>query len=197
MHNSIDHKSLDAALRRCGAGWNAAQAHGLLCGLLAVLGTDGAVRWLERVLAQADADDALRTECAGMLESLFQVTWRQLAERQSEFELLLPGDAADTEVRAAAIGGWAEGFLHGLVSEKTSAELKQRLSEEPMSTLIRDLLEISRASVGEDDDEETNEQAYAELVEYVRVAAQLAYEELADLRTARNEVAAAVSDILH
>jgi len=42
------------------------------------------------------------------------------------------------------------------------------------------MLEITRAEVDEETDDESNEAAYAELVEYLRVAAQLAYEELSD-----------------
>ena len=49
------------------------------------------------------------------------------------------------------------------------------------------MLQITRASVDAESDAETNEAAYAEIVEYMRVAAQLAYEELADLRHAEDE----------
>lgn len=194
---STDHSEIEAALRRCASDWNAAQAHGLLCGLIVTLGTDGGVRWLDRILPDADPNDALAAECRELLESLFQLTWQQLAERQSEFTLLLPADSEDAARRAAAMGHWCEGFLHGLVSEKAPGELRKRLAEEPLSDLIKDLLEISRATVGEEDDDETTEGAYAELTEYIRVAVQLAFEELADLRTARNPVASAVSDVLH
>jgi len=48
-----------------------------------------------------------------------------------------------------------------------------------------------------DDDEETNESAYVELVEYVRVGVQLAYEELAPLRTPLGSVDAAPPDAVH
>jgi uncharacterized protein YgfB (UPF0149 family) len=46
------------------------------------------------------------------------------------------------------------------------------------------MLQITRATVDEDSDNEANETAYAELVEYLRVAVQLIYEELADFRSA-------------
>ena len=42
--------------------------------------------------------------------------------------------------------------------------------------------EISRASGDEADADESNEQAYAELVEFIRVAAQVVFEELLPLR---------------
>lgn len=178
---TIDHNELDAALKRCGSIWNAGQTHGLLCSRLALSGADGAVRWLEQVLADTDPGNALRAECQAMLESLYEITWQQLAERQSEFTLLLPNDDASAAVRAAAMAQWCAGFLHGLVSESHGDALRQRLASEPLSDIIKDLIEISRATAGDDNDE-GNERAFTELVEYLRVAAQLAYEELAEFR---------------
>ena len=176
-----DHDELEAALRRCGSHWGSAQAHGLLCGRLAVHGAEGAGSWRDQVLESLDPADALRAECEIALDELFQETWRQLAERRSEFELLLPNEAEALAIRAQALADWCEGFLHGLVSQNHSEAIRKHLATEPLSDLIRDMLEITRATVG-DDDEETTESAYIELVEYIRVAAQLAYEQLEEVR---------------
>ncbi|MCH7853268.1 MAG: UPF0149 family protein [Proteobacteria bacterium] len=199
MDNPIDHNELDAALKRCDSDWNSAQAHGLLCGRLAVLGTDGAMMWIEQILGEQCSANSPEAECAQMLDDLFQLTWRQLAERQSEFEPLLPDDDEEMAVRAASIGFWCEGFLHGMVSGKHAEALKKQLAKEPLAGLIKDMLEITRASFDVDEDEESSESAYTELVEYVRVAVQLAYEELAEIRTAGGEsaVSQAVSDSVH
>ena len=198
MSQSVDHDELDAALRRCGSHWTSAQAHGLLCGRLAVRGGDAADGWLDQVLEALDPSDALRRECEGHLDALFQSTWQQLSVRQSEFELLLPEDSAPAALRTRALADWCEGFLHGLVSRTRSDAVRQRLAAEPLSDLIKDMLEITRATVG-DEDEETTETAYAELVEYLRVAVQVAYEELADLRSAplRAEAIGGSSQTLH
>jgi hypothetical protein len=80
------------------------------------------------------------------------------------------------------MGQWCEGFLHGLVSEAHGDELRERLASDPLSDIIKDLLEITRASVGEEADEQATDNAFSELVEYLRVAAQLTYEELAEFR---------------
>jgi uncharacterized protein YgfB (UPF0149 family) len=48
--------------------------------------------------------------------------------------------------------------------------------------IVRDLIEITRAGVDADQDEQANESAYAELVEFVRVGVQLLFEELAGAR---------------
>jgi len=148
------------------------------------------------VLSETDPNNALRAECESMLDALCANTWRQLVERQSEFELLLPDDQDSTSSRAAALGQWCEGFLHGLVSEKHSEELKKRLTADPLADIIKDMLQITRA-MAEDDEADEEENAYAELVEYLRVAAQLTYEELADFRSPEEEVLPDESSTLH
>ena len=95
------------------------------------------------------------------------------------------------------MGQWCEGFLHGLVSEKRSEDLKKRLSEDPLADIIRDMLHITRATAAEDEDAEEEEKAFAELVEYLRVAAQLTYEELGDIREPAEDVLPDESDTLH
>jgi uncharacterized protein len=183
MEQSINHDELDAALKRCGATWDAGQAHGLLCSRLAILGTDAAIGWLDQVFEGSNPDDALRRECESMLDALYAYTHRQLTDRQSEFEPLLPDDSDSTMARADAIARWCEGFLHGLVSGSPDERLKERLASDPLSDIIKDMLQITRATVDEDLDDETNESAYVELVEYLRVAVQLTYEELAEFRS--------------
>jgi hypothetical protein len=192
----VGHATLDDALKRCGASWNAAQAHGLLCGRLAVGGADGAQKWLAQVLAETDRSNALRGECETMLEQLCSTTWQKLVERQSEFQLLLPDDEDPAVERADAMAQWCEGFLHGLVSERHSQALKARLAEDPLADIIRDMLQITRATAGDEDDEDI-ENAYAELLEYLRVAAQFVYEELAEFRPAAEDDLPDASDTLH
>lgn len=182
MAYSIDHDTLDAALRRCGSSWEASQAHGLLCSRLAAEGLSAGADWLAQVLEGFDGDSVARRECEMLLDALLSESYRQLAERQSGFELLLPGDRTPVTDRASLLAQWCEGFLHGLVSGQRNDKVRDKLATEPLADIIRDLLQITRAEAGGDDDEETNEQAFHELVEYVRVGAQLAYEELAALR---------------
>lgn len=181
MQDAVKHDPLDDALCRCGATWDAPQAHGLLAGRLAISGAEAGFAWLTQVLDGTDANDALRGECESLLSALFETTCRQLAERQSQFDLLLPDEAESAAIRATGLAHWCEGFLHGLVSAEHADALKERLAAEPLADIIKDLLEITRAAA-DDEDSETDEQAYAELVEYVRVAVQLTYEELSEFR---------------
>lgn len=182
MSNLINHQELDAALHRCGSNWNASQAHGLICSRLAVQGPDVLDQWLGQVLENTDSMTALQMECAAQLRALHDDTYRQLSERGSEFQLLVPDESAGTAARTEAMALWCEGFLHGLVVRAEGDRLKKRLGSEPISDIIKDMLEITRAEADEDAESESNEVAYAELLEYLRVAAQLVYEELAEFR---------------
>ena len=187
MTAEIDHDVFNDVLKRCGANWDAAQSHGALSGRLAVTGASGMEDIFQAVLDGTDAANALRRECEDMLQSLFALTHKQLSERQSGFAPLLPDDDDSAERRTEALAHWSEGYLHGLVSVRHDDALKARLAAEPIADIIKDLLEITRAVVDEEDDAEDSEAAYAEIVEYLRVAAQLVYEELADLRPERTQ----------
>ncbi|HSN50989.1 MAG TPA: UPF0149 family protein [Woeseiaceae bacterium] len=197
MGSEVDYRNLNDALRRCGASWDAAQAHGLLSSRLAVAGADAGIGWLQQVLEGTSESDASRTECGDLLHTLFQGTLRQLSERLSEFEPLLPDDSDSASMRASALARWCEGFLHGLVSADHGEALKRRLAEDPIADIIRDMLQLTRAAADEESDDETNEAAYAEIVEYVRVAVQLAYEELAEFRGRSGDPQAEAGETLH
>ncbi len=197
MDEKVDHDALEDALRRCGASWDAAQTHGLLTGRLAVSGVAAGPDWLLQVLEGTDERNAQRRACQKMLDTLYQATYWELSERLSEFTLLLPDDETDAVSRTAAMARWSEGFLHGLVSAQHGDALRDRLAAEPLADIIRDILQITRAELDEETDSETNEAAYAELVEYLRVAAQLAYEELAVIRNANSESRTDSPDTMH
>lgn len=186
MDEKVEHDALEESLQRCGASWGASQAHGLLAGRLCVAGVAAGPDWLLQVLEGVEQNNALRGECQKMLDTLYQAAFWQLSERLSEFALLMPDDESAVDERTIALAHWCEGFLHGLVASKAPAALKTRLAADPLDGIIKDLLQITRAGSEEDADDEENEAALFELVEYVRVATQLCYEELADLRNAKD-----------
>ncbi len=187
MDEKIKYDTLEDSLKRCGSNWNAAQTHGLLTGRLAIAGVSAGPDWLLQVLESIDENNAMLGECRKHLDTLYQATFWQLSERLSEFEPLLPDDSDDVGFRTEALAHWSEGFLHGLVSAKHGDALKERLAAEPLSDIIKDMLQITRAGLDGEGDQEENEAGYVDLVEYLRVAAQLCYEELADIRKRKSE----------
>ena len=74
-----------------------------------------------------------------------------------------------------ALSAWCEGFLYGISTGK-ALNLKQCSPE--LKEILKDFTDFTRAGMDEDSDVELEEGAYAELVEYIRVGAQLVYMEL-------------------
>ena len=180
MNNFTNESELDEALENCDSGRNSIQAHGLLCGYIMTHGLKGHDMWLHRMFENSSNEKENKYKY--IFDDLFIKTCRQLEGRQSEFELFLPGDDRGLLTRAKAIGSWCDSYLHGLISSVTTEKLKKAINREPTSILIKDLLEMTKATIGEEDDYETNERSYAELVEYTRIAVQLIFEELDESR---------------
>lgn len=123
-----------------------------------------------------DEDDAA-PDAQGIadLKALREQTLSALTDLEAIFSPILPGDDAPLGVRARALGAWCEGFLYGLAG---LVKLNLRECSEEVRDVVKDFTEFTRAALDPEDDPEVEEGAYAELVEYVRVGAQLVYMEL-------------------
>jgi uncharacterized protein YgfB (UPF0149 family) len=156
---------------------DAAEAHGTLAGCLCGASSYRFEDWLREILPEGRAAPA----AAEMLRELYAATLDALEQPDMGFELLLPSDAQPIDARTAALAEWCQGFLYGLGSGHITdaGGLPGEVGE-----IVRDFGEITRAGVDASESEESNESAYAELVEFVRVGAQLLFEELAAARRA-------------
>jgi uncharacterized protein YgfB (UPF0149 family) len=154
---------------------DAAEAHGTLAGCLCGATGYRFEDWLREILPEGQAAPA----AAATLAELYRATAGALLQRDFEFELLLPEDAQPIDARTAALARWCQGFLYGLGAGaiRDASELPGEVGE-----IVRDFVEITRAGVDAEQGEESNESAYAELVEFVRVGVQLLFEELATAR---------------
>ncbi len=170
-----DYTRIQQLLSREHSMADAAEAHGTLAGCLCGASGYRFEDWLREILPEGRAERAARE----LLKDLFGATASALIQPDMEFELLLPADAESLALRTQALAEWCQGFLYGLGagSIPDASELPGEVGE-----LVRDFIEITRAEVDEGQDAEANENAYAELVEFVRVGVQLLFEELADAR---------------
>jgi uncharacterized protein YgfB (UPF0149 family) len=148
-----------AAARQAGLATDAAELHGALCGWIAgggALGPD----WPARIFA----DPALPA-AEGPLAALAEATAAQFGDRDFGFELLLPGADATLQERSGALFDWCRGFLGGF---GLAAGAEPPLSDEGREALA-DLARLAAAQAQDDGDEE-DEDALAEIEEFVRVA---------------------------
>ena len=129
------------------------------------------------------ADDQAATELQDVVQQLslvHRITIEQINDALTEFYLLLPEDNAPLVTRAEALGEWCQGFLYGLAAGGLKEDTKL---PENSQEIMRDMLEISRASADEDAEmDEADEIALMELVEYVRTGVLLINEELQPLQ---------------
>lgn len=162
MNHLPDVLAVQQESQQLGLAANAAELHGGLSGWLAG-GGENSERWPARILA----DDSLPTPAQnGPLEQLRQATSSQLEDRDFAFELLLTEDSAPPAARADALFEWCRSFLgsFGLASGK-----RPQLSEEGDEAL-RDLAKLAQASSADFDSTDEDEDALAEIEEFVRVA---------------------------
>jgi uncharacterized protein YgfB (UPF0149 family) len=89
------------------------------------------------------------------------------------FQLLLPSEERPLRERAIAVHGWTRGFLFGL----GLTGIDTTILSDPAREAFGDLLEITRMDLEDLDDDQTNEEALTEIVEFIRVAALLMLEE--------------------
>jgi uncharacterized protein len=187
MQASQSFNDLQRALTQAHALTDAAEAHGTLVGALCAARCS-LTDWLAEVLPEDCADDS----AAAGLRAVFESTAAALGEGALAFQPLLPTDDASIELRAAALGEWCTGFLYGLGAGAAVPEASVLSGD--AGEVLRDLTEITHVDVDPDDDLETSEAAYAELVEFVRVGVQLLYDHL---QPVREQPPAAPRELLH
>jgi len=142
-----------------------AELHGLLCGLLCAEGDLTRDRWL-LLAGEALADDAvLSASVQDLLAKLLDYGVAQLNDPDCAVTPLLPDDDAPLLQRVDALSAWCQGLLYGL----GMGHLEQRggLSGESREFLC-DVADIAQGGF-EAAAAETNETAYVEVVEYLRI----------------------------
>jgi yecA family protein len=188
MTNLPDISALDETLFKVDATMGAAESHGALCGMLCARGSTDLSEWMGHVLGEQEQGNVFLRDLANQLSELHQSTLGQMNDPYGGFQLLLPDDDDELDERTEALGDWCLGFVYGLAAGGISEE-----SELPEDTkeLLMDFIEISRAGndvadLDEDsDDGEEDEQAFVEVVEYVRTGVMLINEELQPLQTSQ------------
>lgn len=153
----------------------AAEAHGTLTGALCAANAYQLEDWLGEILPDGRTDPLTRESC----RVCFEATARALREANMAFQALLPDDGQPLDARTTALGQWCQGFLYGL-GTSSIADVTRLPGD--VGEVVRDLAEITRIGVDTRESVESNESAYAELVEFVRVGVQLLFEELAPYR---------------
>ncbi|MCK5663625.1 MAG: UPF0149 family protein [Thiotrichaceae bacterium] len=152
------YEPVNTSLQHVGALMDAAETHGILCGLLCSTPAFDNEIWFKHVLSEMAVNDGLASKCQQQLLLVKHYTQEQLNSPNCEFMPLLPSDEISLLERTQALGGWCEGFLFGLGMTGIPDEAKE---------FIDDLISISRIAPA--DMNERNEEQYMQLVEYIKI----------------------------
>ena len=162
------------ALSKTAVNLHPSQVHGLLCGLLCG-NPESEPAWEEVIADLKDSSKSKRT-----LQDLYEKSAKLLADFSFEFQLLLPSDSQSLRIRAEALTLWCQGFLTGL--KLTQVPIENRPKSE-VTESINDLVEIAKMNFEDVVASEEDEAAYIELVEYVRMAVVMIYQDLREGET--------------
>jgi len=179
MHPSVAFDDVARTLSSGASAVHPAEAHGCLCGALCLRPDYSRADWLDEILPQdgpAAAED-------GPIATLFHESAGALSRPDMEFEPMLPDDDAPLESRVEALAAWCQGFLYGFGTAGTAA---RAVLPGAVSEVLADLAQLSQGGVPDPNEPEVEEDAYIELVEYLRAAVQLVYEELDALRASQS-----------
>ena len=169
-----DYDQINDALQGAPCELDAAEFHGQLCGLLCTCDRLELADWLMVSLPESDPVN-LSPATRELFQVLLDYSQAAVGSEAFEFQPLLPDDTAGLAARLEALANWCQGFLFG-ISHAGVSDIQALPGELP--EVVEDFINISRAEDFELENEEEDEAAYMELVEYVRVGVQLFHEEL-------------------
>lgn len=184
MTAALEHQRVDRLFASAELKVDASEVHGIFSGLICAGHADGHVEWFDGLFSAKSSDDLLVKEARELMGQLYLESRRQLASKEIEFTLFLPGDERPLSERVQGLAQWAGGFLYGLgLSGLTEAQLANEVKE-----ALRDIAEISRLDYEHVENDEESEQAFAELEEFLRVATLLVQEEMSPRRGESDDV---------
>jgi len=179
----------ERVLRDARALLEPAEAHGTLAGALCSSRDYGLIEWLHEILPEDSPDkQALQSS---VLQTVYDSMVRTLTGDNADFAPMLPDDDAPLMARADALSDWCKGFLYGIGSGTVPDPSKVSTEADE---IIEDLKQITSVGVEADEQNEENEAAFAEVVEFVRVGVQLLFVEL---EPARGQEAAPGAGSIH
>jgi len=168
---TLTHAQLGEVLARLHVGVGASDLHGSLTGYICGSGSAGARGWLAALELQADpAAELPHAAFARLYEDC--AAW--FGDPELHFEPLLPETDTTLDARADALVEWCRGFLGGLGLAGIS---KRHGLSADAAEILNDLGTIA-GSRFEYDDAEEDENALAEVIEFIRVGVLLLHAEL-------------------
>jgi len=168
------YEQIEIALHDAQSPYRPEDCHGMLCAMLVVNNSLQCKRWVDEICTSEEVENHLAPQEQDAFSSLYDHTRQELNDALLNFSLLIPEDESSLGARVAALKKWCDGFLFGLAL----AGIKD-ISKLPGDSfeILQDISLILQAS-DDDEEDELNEMAYSDIVEYIRMGVLLINEEL-------------------
>ncbi|WP_027328207.1 UPF0149 family protein [Marinimicrobium agarilyticum] len=164
----LSYEQLSELLQPLGILINPSELQGLLCGKFCGGAHPDETDWLLEAVEELDFVQAPDETVRAALVQLYRDTRQQLAQQGFSLQPLLPSDDREITLRVTCLGQWCHGFLVGFGSAGHAGD--SDLSDEAREAL-EDFAAIAQVDLDEEESARAAENDYAELVEYVRMAA--------------------------
>ena len=175
-----DYEKVAQVLEKMDSGASAAEAHGVLCGMLLLDVEVDVSTWVTELVEELDLNNVLMKEQLPLLKTLYQASVQSLNDDLLRFRLLLPGDYVPCQSHAEAVKKWVEGFLYGIALRSFD---EKRLSADGLEVL-KDYAEITKLEIDDLGDDEDSQAQIDEIIEYIRITVLFLAEELVPKTTA-------------
>lgn len=183
MAQRLEHDELADIFLALGALQPPSELHGYATGYVAAGGvaiTEEA--WPHHCMELLDCEQPNSGQ-AQQLYSVYRQVQQQLAGKELDFLLLLPGEEFELSQRLASLGQWCQGFLTGfaMAGKQRLAEQGSKQYSDELTEALGDIAAIAQVSEDETGNEQ-GEQDFFAICEYLRVVAMTIYTECASLQ---------------
>lgn len=168
-------EQLDQWLKNLTAEISAVEFHGMLTGLITTRGGEAKQLYIEEVGTHYDPNDLLQQEAIEGISLPFESLRDQLNDPLISFYPLLLEDEEPFAERVDAMAVWCQGYLLGL--SRGGLPETSKLSADT-GEFLEDILAFSRAENFELDEDEGDEKALHEIIEYLRAGVVVVHDEL-------------------
>ena len=150
--------------------------HGLICGLLCAKPALE-LKELTEIIPRMGQEVVLQSELVASLADLLECSHRQLADEDLGLQIWLPDDDTALKIRTHCLADWCSAVLAGL--SELAGEMLTKIYAQPRTEdnehldgteALRDFTAIARLADEPIEASEGNEEDFAEICEYARMA---------------------------
>jgi len=166
----VDHYNLDVT---------SAELHGVIVGSICTARLNPLEdSWINLLTPYTTLDDDLLGHLTDGLKIIYNITANALEGDGFEFAPALPDEDASSDFRTSELAAWCRGFIMAYQQYNPDNTI---LTDDSLEA-FQDLTEIAFVEVS-DGEEDENEQALAELEEYIRISVQMIFDDLNPVTT--------------